>query len=89
MKYYVVLFLLLFTLDLPASNSYNSNIVNQFIDEMYEKHDYKKDNLKELFNQIKEEKKLKKFLKKPLKEDSHGMVVSRKKNNALTIKNYL
>ena len=47
MKYYVVLFLLLFTLDLPASNSYNSNIVNQFIDEMYEKHDYKKDNLKE------------------------------------------
>mgnify|MGYP001248267915 CR=1 FL=1 len=64
MKYYVVLFLLLFTLDLPASNSYNSNIVNQFIDEMYEKHDYKKDNLKELFNQIKEEKKLKKFFKK-------------------------
>ena len=61
MKYYVVLFLLLFTLDLPASNSYNSNIVNQFIDEMYEKHDYKKDNLKELFNQIKDRKKIKKI----------------------------
>jgi hypothetical protein len=56
---------------------------------MYEKHDYKKDNLKELFNQIKEEKKLKKFLKKLLREDLHGMVVSHKKNNALTIKNYL
>ena len=64
MKYYVVLFLLLFALDLSASNSYNSNIVNQFIDEMYEKHNYKKDDLRKLFGQIKEEKKLKKFFKK-------------------------
>ena len=64
MRYYLVLFLSLVTLNLPASSSYNSNIVNEFIDEMYEKHNYKKDNLKELFNQIKEEKKLKKFFKK-------------------------
>ena len=64
MRYYLVLFLSFVTLNLPASNSYNSNIVNEFIDEMYEKHNYKKDNLKELFNQIKEEKKLKKFFKK-------------------------
>ena len=64
MKYYLASFLLLFTLNLPASNSYNSEIVNEFIDEMYEKHNYKKDNLKKLFNQIKEEKKLKKFFKK-------------------------
>ena len=33
-------------------------VLNEFIDEMYEKHDYKKDELKKLFNQIKEEKKL-------------------------------
>ena len=64
MKYYVAPFLLIFTLNLSASTSYSSNIVNEFIDEMYEKHDYKKENLKILFNQIKEEKKLKKFFKK-------------------------
>ena len=43
MRYYVGLFLSLFALNLSASNSYNSDIVNEFIDEMYEKHDYKKD----------------------------------------------
>ena len=64
MRYYVGLFLSLFALNLSASNSYNSDIVTEFIDEMYEKHDYKKDNLKKLFSQIKEEKKLKKFFKK-------------------------
>lgn len=64
MKYYPVLLLLLFTLNLSASNSYDSNIVNEFIDKMYEKHNYQKENLKKLFNQIKEEKKLKNFFKK-------------------------
>jgi membrane-bound lytic murein transglycosylase B len=64
MRYYVLLFLLLFALNLSASNSYNTIIVNNFIDEMYEKHDYKKDDLKRLFNQIKEEKKLKNIFKK-------------------------
>ena len=64
MKYLSVLFLLLFTLNVLASNSYDTNSVNKFIDEMYKKHDYKKDDLKKLFSQIKEEKKLKKLFKK-------------------------
>ena len=64
MKYLSVLFLLLFTLNIAASNSYDTNSVNKFIDEMYEKHGYKKDDLRKLFGQIKEEKKLKKFFKK-------------------------
>ena len=64
MKYLSALFLLLFTLNISASNSYDVNSVNKFIDEMYEKHDYKKDDLRKLFGQIKEEKKLKKFFKK-------------------------
>ena len=64
MKYLSVLFLLLFTLNVSASNSYDTNSVNKFIDEMYKKHDYKKDDLKKLFSQIKEEKKLKKLFKK-------------------------
>ena len=64
MKYLSVLFLLLFTLNISASNSYDTNSVNKFIDEMYEKHGYKKDDLRKLFGQIKEEKKLKKFFKK-------------------------
>ena len=64
MRYYALLFLSLFAMNLSASNSYNSIIVNNFIDEMYEKHDYKKDDLKRLFNQIKEEKKLKNIFKK-------------------------
>ena len=64
MKYLSALFLLLFTLNISASNSYDVNSVNKFIDEMYEKHNYKKDDLRKLFGQIKEEKKLKKFFKK-------------------------
>ena len=64
MKYLSALFLLLFTLNISASNSYDTNSVSKFIDEMYEKHDYKKDDLRKLFGQIKEEKKLKKFFKK-------------------------
>ena len=64
MRYYIVLFLSFFALNLSASNSYNSKIVNEFIDEMYEKHDYEKDSLKKLFHQIKEEKKLSNFFKK-------------------------
>ena len=64
MKYLSVLFLLLFTLNISASSSYDTNSVNKFIDEMYEKHDYKKDDLRKLFGQIKEEQKLKKFFKK-------------------------
>ena len=64
MKYLSVLFLLLFTLNISASNSYDTNSVNKFIDEMYEKHGYKKNDLRKLFGQIKEEKKLKKFFKK-------------------------
>jgi membrane-bound lytic murein transglycosylase B len=64
MKYLSVLFLLLFTLNISASNSYDTNSVNKFIDEMYEKHDYRKDDLRKLFGQVKEEKKLKKFFKK-------------------------
>ena len=64
MKYLLVLFLLLFTLNISASSSYDTNSVNKFIDEMYEKHDYKKDDLRKLFGQIKEEQKLKKFFKK-------------------------
>jgi len=64
MKYLSVLLLLLFTLNISASNSYDTDSVNKFIDEMYKKHDYKKNDLKKLFSQIKEEKKLKKLFKK-------------------------
>jgi membrane-bound lytic murein transglycosylase B len=64
MKYLSLTLLLLFTLNTLANNSYDTNSVNNFIEEMYEKHDYKKDDLKKLFSQIKEEKKLKKLFKK-------------------------
>tara|TARA_Y100000389_G_scaffold196999_1_gene230793 strand:- start:3590 stop:4603 length:1014 start_codon:yes stop_codon:yes gene_type:complete len=64
MKYIFNLFFLLMSLNIFADNSYNTFEVNQFIDEMHKKHDYKKSDLKKLFNQIKEEKKLKKFFKK-------------------------
>jgi membrane-bound lytic murein transglycosylase B len=64
MKYLSLLFLLLFTLNASANKSYDTNSVKKFIDEMYEKHDYKKDDLRKLFSQIEEEKKLKNFFKK-------------------------
>lgn len=47
-----------------ASNSYNTSEVDSFVNEMYEKYDYKKDDLKKLFANIREEQKLKKFFKK-------------------------
>ena len=64
MKYLSLLFLLLFTLNASANKPYDTNSVKKFIDEMYEKHDYKKDDLRKLFSQIEEEKKLKNFFKK-------------------------
>ena len=64
MKYVSTIFLLLFTLNVAATNSYDKNIVSEFIDEMHTKHNYDKDNLKKLFNSIKEESNLKKFFKK-------------------------
>ena len=51
-------------LNANASNSYNTEDVDKFIDYMGKKHDYKKNDLRNLFNDIKEEKKLKKFFKK-------------------------
>ncbi len=64
MRFILTILLTLIFSDISASTSYNSNEVNDFINHMYKKHDFKKDELRELFNQIKEEKKLKKIFKK-------------------------
>ena len=64
MRHILILFLFLSTYNISANESYNSDLVNEFIDVMYKKHNYEKDTLRKLFNQIKEEKKLKKLFKK-------------------------
>ena len=64
MKLILIIFLSILTTISFANTTYNSNEVNNFINYMYEKHNFKKDELRELFNEIKEEKKLKKFFKK-------------------------
>lgn len=64
MKYVIIFFTIFASLHVTANSSYNTKIVNDFIDEMYDKHSFEKQKLQKLFNQIKEEKKLKKFFKK-------------------------
>ena len=61
MKYTLTFALSIFITSVSANTYYNSNEVNNFINHMYEKHDFKKDELRGLFNNIKDEKKLKKF----------------------------
>jgi len=64
MKYSLSIILIIVSTSIFANTNYNSDEVNNFINYMYENHDFKKDELKGLFNEIKEEKKLKKFFKK-------------------------
>ena len=64
MKYVIIFVVIFSSLNISANSSYNSILVRDFIDEMYEKHNFDKQELQKLFNKIKEEKKLKKFFKK-------------------------
>ena len=64
MKYLLFIILTIFATSIFASNNYDSNQVNNFINYMYEKYDFEKEELQVLFDEIKEEKKLKKFFKK-------------------------
>ena len=89
MKYLSLLFLLLFTLNASANKSYDTNSVKKFIDEMYEKHDYKKDDLRKLFSQIEEEKKLKKFFKKAPERRLTWNCCKLKEKQCINYKNYL
>ena len=63
-KFFLITLMLSSNISAYASNSYNTSEVDSFVNEMYEKYDYKKDDLKKLFANIREEQKLKKFFKK-------------------------
>ena len=64
MKYLLFIILTIFATSIFANANYDSNQVNNFINYMYEKYDFEKEELRVLFDEIKEEKKLKKFFKK-------------------------
>tara|TARA_B100001057_G_scaffold96514_1_gene93138 strand:- start:2016 stop:3023 length:1008 start_codon:yes stop_codon:yes gene_type:complete len=64
MKYLLFITLTIFTTSIFANANYDSSQVNNFINYMYEKYDFEKEELQVLFDEIKEEKKLKKFFKK-------------------------
>lgn len=64
MKYIIIFFAIFVSLNISANNFYDSPLVESFIDDMHNKHNFEKGKLKQLFNQIREEKKLKKFFKK-------------------------
>ena len=64
MKILLTILLIILSTSTFANTAYNSNEVNNFINHMYEKYNFNKDELRALFNDIKEEKKLKKFFKK-------------------------
>ena len=64
MKNLLFIILTIFTTSVFANANYDSNQVDNFINYMYEKYDFEKEELQVLFNEIKEEKKLKKFFKK-------------------------
>ena len=64
MKNLLFIALTIFTTSIFANANYDSNQVDNFINYMYEKYDFEKEELQVLFNEIKEEKKLKKFFKK-------------------------
>ena len=85
MKYLLILFLAI-TTSTFANTSYNSIEVNSFINYMYEKHNFKRNELRELFNQIKEEKKLKKFFKKAPERRLTWNGCNLKENNCINYK---
>ena len=64
MKYIIIFVAIFSSLNLSANNSYNSDLVKDFIDEMHDKHKFDKEELQKLFSTIKEEKKLKKVFQK-------------------------
>ena len=57
-------FLTLVACNSVANTLYNTKGVNEFIENMVNKHDFDREELRVLFDNIKEEKKLKKFFKK-------------------------
>jgi len=85
MKYLLILFLAI-TTSTFANTSYNSIEVNSFINYMYEKHNFERNELRELFNQIKEEKKLKKFFKKAPERRLTWNGCNLKENNCINYK---
>ena len=85
MKYLPILFLAI-TTSTFANTSYNSIEVNSFINYMYEKHNFERNELRELFNQIKEEKKLKKFFKKAPERRLTWNGCNLKENNCINYK---
>ena len=54
MKYVIIFVVIFSSLNISANSSYNSILVRDFIDEMYEKHNFDKQELQKLFNKIKE-----------------------------------
>ena len=85
MKYLLISFLAI-TTSTFANTSYNSIEVNSFINYMYEKHNFERNELRELFNQIKEEKKLKKFFKKAPERRLTWNGCNLKENNCINYK---
>ena len=85
MKYLLISFLAI-TTSTFANTSYDSIEVNSFINYMYEKHNFERNELRELFNQIKEEKKLKKFFKKAPERRLTWNGCNLKENNCINYK---
>tara|TARA_B100001057_G_scaffold500524_1_gene616110 strand:+ start:3008 stop:4012 length:1005 start_codon:yes stop_codon:yes gene_type:complete len=85
MKYLLISFIAI-TTSTFANTSYNSIEVNSFINYMYEKHNFERNELRELFNQIKEEKKLKKFFKKAPERRLTWNGCNLKENNCINYK---
>ena len=63
MRFFILILFFVISYPLYANNSYNTAEVDKFINEMFKKHNYEKDNLKKLFSSIQEEKKLNQFFK--------------------------
>lgn len=85
MKYLLISFIAI-TTSTFANTSYNSIEVNSFINYMYEKHNFERNELRELFDQIKEEKKLKKFFKKAPERRLTWNGCNLKENNCINYK---
>ena len=51
MRFIILILFFVISYPLYANNSYNTAEVDKFINEMFKKHNYEKDNLKKLFDQ--------------------------------------
>jgi len=86
MKYFLILFIATTATGVFANTSYKSTEVNNFINYMYEKHNFEKEDLRRLFDQIKEEKKLKKFFKRAPERRLTWNGCDLKENNCINYK---